>query len=174
MEAIIKGRANVRNYHNILSQIEKNKRRSKMSESTSKVGIVEKIARGIALVFLIIIIILAVILFITKNLLIVKALLVIGSLFLLACLVVLALKYTGFYEIINIKNPEGFRTTDVAIVFGIVGVFSLLIPATYGMLFIPEFMLRVQTFMSNQQELAAKSGKILEGLEKLFLTPPPQ
>ena len=169
MEAIIKRKASVWNYDNILLQAKKNNERSKMEKKTAS-----KIIRTGILMSFLIIIALAVILFFTNSLLIIKTLIIIGCIFLLACLAVLVLKYTGFYKSLHFSNPIDLRATDVAIAFGVVGAFSLLIPFTYGMLFVPEFMSRLQAFMSNEQESMAKVLKILGGLEEKFLTPPAQ
>lgn len=126
-----------------------------------------KIVKTGIVVSLLVICVLAVILFFTRNMLVMKILIIIGSIFLLASLAVLVLKYAGFYKSIHFSNPIGIPATDVAICFGVVGVFSCLITATFGMLFVPEFMSNLQAFMT-------ESLRILRGLEKIFLTPPPQ
>jgi len=166
METIIEKEVNVRIFDTTFLQTKKNRRSSKMSKTAAKI-----VRTGTIISFLIVIA-LALIFVFTKNLLIIKALMIIGGIFLLASLGVLVLKYTGFYKFLHLSNPTDLRATDVAIAFGVVGIFSITIPAIYGMLLAPVLISRLQIFMSNQQESTTKALKILEGLEKLFLTSP--
>jgi len=166
METIIEKEVNVRIFDTTFLQTKKNRRSNKMSKTAAKI-----VRKGTMISFLIIIA-LALIFVFSKNLLILKALIIIGSIFLLASLGVLVLKYTGFYEILHLSNPPGLQATDVAIAFGVVGIFSITIPAIYGVLLAPALISRLQIFISNQQESTTKALEILEGLEKLFLTSP--
>jgi len=140
-----------------------------------------KIVRTGTLISYFIILVLSIILFLTHSIFIIKILLIIAGIFLIASLTILVLNFTGFYKFLKLSNPTHISANSMATIFMVISGICVMVPTIYGMLFIPEFVSNIQelisnqqTFMSNQQESMAKSLKILEGLEKVFLTPPVQ
>lgn len=152
METILEEETNVRVFETELWEAKKPTGREEM--------------RIALLVFFLIVVVLTAILLITQSFLIVGILLVIGSSSFLAALAVLILKFSGFYRILKISNPTNTQATDIAAVFGLIGIFCCLVPTVYGVSSIPNFMLQVQNFMSNQQEATGKMLKILQNLDK--------
>lgn len=174
METVIEKEVNVRIFDNAFLQTEKNKRRSRMSETAGKI-----VRTGTMISFLIILALTLILVF-THSIFIIKTLLIVGGIFLLASLAILVLEFTGFYKLLKLSNPTHIRATDIATIFVVISAFSVLVPAIYGMLFIPEFISSIQelmsnqqTFMSGQQESMGKALVILEELKEISFSAPP-
>lgn len=158
MQTSIEEETNVRVFETELREAKKTIGREEMSELAGRT------VRGALLVLFLIVLGLTVILFITRSFLTVEMLLAIGGISFLAALATLILKFSGFYRVLKISNPADIQATDIAAVFGLIGIFSCIVPTVYGVSSIPNFVLQVQNFMSNQQKIVEEMLKILQNL----------
>lgn len=160
MKTVIEEKTNVSVFETQLLDSKKTTRRGEMSKSA------ERMITAALLVFFLVVLGLTAYLFMTRLFLVVEILLVIGVISFLVALAILILKFSGLYKVVRISNPANIQATDIAAVFGLIGIFSCLAPTVYGVFSIPDFMIQLQNFMSNQQETAGKMLKILQSLDK--------
>lgn len=159
MKTLTRVKPNVGIYDSLLVRTEKRKEREPMTETFGRT-----LRISMVVLFMAVCVIAGALVF-TRSYFVLKILLGIGGISVLVSLGILVLKYSGVAEAVRISNPTTLPAGDIAAVFGIIGIFCFVVPITFAVVYIPDFIPQVQRFITDQTTTTKEMLNILRRLD---------